>query len=167
MKLNLGCGKDHMKGYVNCDISPDVNPDKIVDIEKGLPFMENAVDEIVMNHVLEHFQKPINIMKELYRVCKNGATIKIRVPYFSSESAFSMMDHYSFFSWTTFDFLEKNHPCHWQGFGNFKIQKKKLKWRSQFWFLEKIFSLSPRIYQEIFCWILPAKELYVELRVIK
>ena len=170
MKLNLGCGYNKRKGYINCDISKDVSPDKIVNLGKKLPFKDNSVNEILMFHVLEHFQKPIEILKELYRISKNGAIIIIRVPYFSHESAFSMMDHYSFFSYTTFDFLNKDHVCHWQGFGDFKIISKKLKWRKSMIFFEWIFGSNPkitRIYQELFCWWFPAKELQIELKVIK
>ena len=125
MKLNLGCGNDKREGYVNCDISSKVNPDKIVDITKKLPFKNNSVEEILMNHVLEHTQKPIDVLKEFYRICKNDAIIKLRVPYFSHESAFSMIDHYSFYTWTTFDCLDESHECHWQGIGNFKTNLGK------------------------------------------
>jgi hypothetical protein len=170
MKLQFGCGNDKRKGYLNCDISKSVNPDKIVDITKKMPFKDNSVEEIIMNHVLEHTQKPLEVMKEIYRICKNKAPIKIRVPYFSSESAFSMMDHYSFFTWTTFDFLNKNHSGHWMGTGNFEIVYRKLNWRTIFKPFEIIFNLHPlitRIYQELFCWILPARELEIILKVIK
>jgi predicted SAM-dependent methyltransferase len=167
MKLHIGCGFDKKEGYINCDFSKDVKPDKVFDITKNWPFKDNQITEILMNHTLEHTQKPIEVMKEMYRICKNDAIIKIRVPYFSSESAFSMMDHYSFYTYTTFDFLEKNHPCHWQGFGNFKIITKKLIWRRELKIFEFVFNKIPRIYQELFCWWFPAKELYIELKVIK
>lgn len=119
---------------------------------------------------MEHTIKPINTLKEFYRVCKNEAIVKIKVPYFSSESAFSQIDHYSFFSLTTFDVLDKDNPLHWQGAGNFKIIKKKLHWRKELRLFEIIFSINPkilRIYQEFFCWIIPARELEVELKVVK
>lgn len=170
MKLNFGCGNDKLDGYVNCDISNNVNPDMIVDITKPLPFADNEVEEVLMFHVLEHTLKPIEVLKEIYRVCKNGAVIKIRVPYFSSESAFSQIDHYHFFSYTTFDCLDERHVCHWQGVGNFRTVYKRLKWRRQFFLLEWFFNLTPtmtRIYQELFCWLLPAKELEIELIVLK
>src|SRR3990167_123077 len=96
MKIQFGCGRDKREGYVNCDISPEVNPDKIVDITKRLPFKDNSAEEILMSHLLEHTQKPIEVFREIYRICKNGAIVKIIVPYFSHESAFSTMDHYSF-----------------------------------------------------------------------
>jgi predicted SAM-dependent methyltransferase len=127
MKLHFGCGYDKKEGYVNCDISSLVSPDKIVDITKPLPFLDNSVDEIILYHILEHTHEPLNVLKEFYRVCKNDAIIKIRVPYFSSQAAFSMLDHYSFFTYTSFDLLAPGHQCHWQGVGKFKTIYKKLK----------------------------------------
>ncbi len=167
MKLNLGCGPNKKEGYLNCDISKEVNPDKIVDLEKKLPFKDNSVEEIFASHVLEHIKNLLPLFSEFYRICKNGAILKIKVPYFSHESAFSNMTHVRFFTWTTFDFLDEKHSEHWQGVGNFKIIKKKLRWRKQLKFLEYIFGKFPRIYQELFCWWFPAKELVVELKVIK
>jgi len=35
IKLNLGCGKDYKRGYINCDVSKEVGPDKVVDLDKG------------------------------------------------------------------------------------------------------------------------------------
>lgn len=170
--LVLGCGYKKREStkeikWINCDISAEVKPDVVCDITKKLPFKDNSVDEIFISHVLEHTREPVKVLKEFYRVCKNNALIEIRVPYFSSESAFSNLTHKSFFTWTSFDFLEPDHSCHWQGVGNFEIISKKLKWRKIFKPLELLFNMFPRIYQELFCWWFPAKELRIKLRVVK
>jgi SAM-dependent methyltransferase len=85
-KLNLGCGHNHMQGFVNVDKSPVSKPDQIVDLEQfPWPWEDNSVDEVMMNHVLEHLgaqtEVYLNVIKELYRVCKPNARIAIRVPH--------------------------------------------------------------------------------------
>ncbi|MEM4605442.1 MAG: hypothetical protein QW103_00170 [Candidatus Pacearchaeota archaeon] len=30
LKLNLGCGTKKLKGFINCDIDPSCNPDKVM-----------------------------------------------------------------------------------------------------------------------------------------
>jgi len=84
VKLNLGYGNDYKKGYINCDISKEVKPDKIVNLEKELPFKDNSVDEIIINHTLEHIHNFISLMHELHRICKKEAIIKIKTPFFSA-----------------------------------------------------------------------------------
>ena len=86
MKLNLGSGSKILKGYVNVDKFQYYNPDVVHDLEKfRYPFKDNSVDEILLSHVLEHIgQNPDvfnNIIKELYRICKNNSIIDIRVPH--------------------------------------------------------------------------------------
>src|SRR6516162_7107644 len=84
MKLNLGCGSQILEGWVNVDRIG--KPDQVLDLETfPWPWPDNSADEILLNHVLEHLgQQPdvfIAIMRELYRVCRDGATLQIRVPH--------------------------------------------------------------------------------------
>lgn len=84
MKLNLGCGDDIRKDWINVDIFGNV--DVIHNLETfPYPWEDNSVDEINLQHVLEHLGQSydcyINILKELYRVCDNGAIIHIVVPH--------------------------------------------------------------------------------------
>ena len=86
MKLNLGCGSKLYDGYVNVDKFDIYNIDIKHDLEKfPYPFNDNSVEEIILSHVLEHIgQDPdifMKILKELYRICKNQALIKIAVPH--------------------------------------------------------------------------------------
>ena len=83
-KLNLGCGQNRLPGFVNVDKhgAPDVRHD----LETfPWPWPDNAVDEVMLNHVLEHLGADagvfIGIMKELYRVCRPEAIVRINVPH--------------------------------------------------------------------------------------
>jgi SAM-dependent methyltransferase len=86
MKLNLGCGSKILENYINLDKFDYYNPNVVHDLEvTPYPFEDNSVDEILMSHILEHVgQAPDifnNIIKELYRICKNKSIIDIKVPH--------------------------------------------------------------------------------------
>jgi len=80
IRLNLGCGDDFRKGYVNVDLYglPDVRLDLN---SANWPWEENSVQEVAMFHVLEHLPDTVQVMKELYRICRDGATVHIKVPH--------------------------------------------------------------------------------------
>jgi hypothetical protein len=85
LRLNLGCGMNHLQGYVNVDRfgAPDVRHD----LETfPWPWADDSVAEILLIHVLEHLgQDPnvfLEIFQEMYRVCRGGATVRIVVPHF-------------------------------------------------------------------------------------
>ena len=80
MKLNLGCGSKILENYTNLDKLDYYNPNVVHDLEvTPYPFEDNSVDEILMCHILEHVgQDPDifnNIIKELYRICKNKSIV--------------------------------------------------------------------------------------------
>jgi hypothetical protein len=85
-KLNMGCGFSQISGWINVDASSYCKPDIVYDLELfPWPWEENSIDEVLFNHSLEHLGQStsvfINIMKELYRICKNGAGVSINVPH--------------------------------------------------------------------------------------
>jgi len=84
LKLNLGSGNHPLPGYVNVDRFGA--PDVIHDLERfPWPWETGSVEEIVLNHVLEHLGETteayFGVIKELYRVAAPGATIRIVVPH--------------------------------------------------------------------------------------
>ena len=83
MKLNIGAGDTRYEGFLNVDYDARCNPDFQLDIEKDkLPVEDNTVEEVIAHHVLEHMGDGyFHCLQELYRVCKHGAIIDIRVPH--------------------------------------------------------------------------------------
>ena len=86
MKLNLGCGYDRMDGWLNVDKFDVCGPDLVWNLEQTpWPFEDSSVDEVLLNHSLEHLgadsDRFLAIMRELHRVCRGGAMLRINVPH--------------------------------------------------------------------------------------
>lgn len=96
--LNLGCGFKKYPGYVNVDAAPECAPDIVWDLEKTpWPWEDSSVDEIKLEHVLEHLGKTpdtyLCIWKEMWRVGKNGCQIHIMVPHWNHENFYNDPTH--------------------------------------------------------------------------
>lgn len=86
VKLNLGCGLNKIKGYINIDCEKSVKPDMLVDFGTAkLPFKENSVDEIIMFHTIEHIRKPYHkhIFAEARRVLRVDGRFILSYPEFT------------------------------------------------------------------------------------
>jgi ubiquinone/menaquinone biosynthesis C-methylase UbiE len=83
MKINIGAGDVKLEGYVTIDYDSNTNPDYQLDIEKdNLPFEDSTVETVVAHHILEHLGEGyFHVLQEIYRVCKHGAIVDIRVPH--------------------------------------------------------------------------------------
>jgi hypothetical protein len=96
LRLNLGCGLNRLDGYVNVDREGE--PDLRHDLEIfPWPWPDDSVSEVRLHHVLEHLGRDpkvyLQIMKELYRVCHDSATIQINVPHHRHEYFFNDPTH--------------------------------------------------------------------------
>lgn len=82
-KINIGSGYNHILDYINIDSDPKCKPDYVIDLEReNLPFEDNSVEEVIAYHILEHLGDGFfHCIQEIYRVCKNGAIVDIRVPH--------------------------------------------------------------------------------------
>ncbi|MBW2596848.1 MAG: methyltransferase domain-containing protein [Deltaproteobacteria bacterium] len=108
IRINLGCGKRKVKGYINIDIDPAHEPDLILDLSKcALPYGDNSVDEVRAFDFLEHIPlgKTIFVIDEIWRVLKPGGKFEHFTPSTDGRGAFQDPTHLSFWninSWLYF-----------------------------------------------------------------
>ena len=77
-KLQLGCGRDNLEGFLNTDVLGTIP----IDITKKLPIKDNTFDLIYSCHVIEHIYRKqfINFLKESYRILRKGGIHIIQTP---------------------------------------------------------------------------------------
>jgi predicted SAM-dependent methyltransferase len=100
MKLNLGCGHNRLQGWTNVDMFQECSPDVVVDLESlPWPWADASVERVLFNHSLEHLGQDsrtfLGMMKELYRVCQDGAEIEINVPHPRHERSDARAHHHA------------------------------------------------------------------------
>lgn len=79
-RLNLGCGRDYKKGWVNVEANKNLKADKYFDLRKKFPLPSSSFDYILASDVLEHFTKEDanDFLDECWRVLKRNGVIEIR-----------------------------------------------------------------------------------------
>ncbi|KKN48150.1 hypothetical protein LCGC14_0655940 [marine sediment metagenome] len=172
-KLNLGCGKRVLKGYINLDIIKLEGVEVVHDLNKfPYPFLDNSFDEIRANSIFEHLYNLPNVLEELWRISKPGAIINIGVPHFASLGAFVDLTHKQFFTYYSFDYYSENPKkeisnLNYYSKARFKISKRKIIYPKYFkifeWFANKV----PHFHEIMLRKFLPVKSLYFKLEVKK
>ncbi len=164
MKLNFGCGKKILPGWINVDIQKAKGINKSFNFNKyPYPFKKNMFGHILVDMVLEHLKKPKKTLKELWRISKNNATIEIIVPYYNSYYAWGDPTHINFFNEETIKQLlgdiEYLHKKEKRKFEIVSIEPVPQRFIS--WLPKKIINILKRILNNV------VVELRVLVRVIK
>jgi ubiquinone/menaquinone biosynthesis C-methylase UbiE len=162
-KLNLGCGRAPLEGWINIDQFSYPKVDLILDLNEGkLPFEDNSITMINADCVFEHLLHWETLLYECYRVLVPSGTIRIRVPYRTKtlqpfvlrffdkntmepflveNKASSSLEFKSIFSKSRF-MIERSLPFKYQLEKYFNIPKAKLitlgfRKKTLIWILEK------------------------------
>jgi SAM-dependent methyltransferase len=182
--LDIGPGENPYKPLKNetvisIDFNKKFNPTKIHDLKKfPWPFKDNTFDKIYASHIIEHIPDTVRVMEEIYRIAKPGAIVIIRVPHFSSRSAWVNPTHYRAFSIGSFDYFSKDIKEHY-GNCNFRVIKRELRYTRPdvphnmitkliTRFLNFFANLNQNFCERIWCyWVGGFSEIYFELKVVK
>lgn len=136
VKLNVGCGRNPLKGWINIDRVELPGVDIVTQtMHYSLPMLsDNSVDEFLLSHVIEHIHETLPFMQELYRVAKPGAQMTIRTPYGSSDDAWEDPTHVR--PYFINSFLYFSQPAYWRadyGYrGDWQIKEIALRARADY-----------------------------------
>ncbi len=166
LKLNLGSSSRPIEGFLNVDILPLPGVDIVCDLEQPLPFEDNSVTQICGNHIVEHMKNLVPLMKELYRICEDGATLQFRIPYYTSESAFKDPTHVRFIGEKTFSYFSRK-AQKYENLPDYDLHVDFDIERFQYMYYKRWFALPIlRTFLKRYCWNI-VKTMTVSLRVIK
>lgn len=168
--LNLGCGRKPLAGAVNVDLVPEVGADVVCDLNGSpWPFPSDHFREVLAYDVVEHLDDTLAAFEEIHRVCRDGASVKITVPHYSSPEAFTDPTHRHFFAYNTFEYFTEASELSYYTRARFRVRSRniifmpslvnKLVWR--------LANRFPARYERSWAWIFPAWFLSVELEVLK
>ncbi|MBI3290676.1 methyltransferase domain-containing protein [Candidatus Falkowbacteria bacterium] len=126
-KLNLGCGKIKKEGYINLDWDETAKPDIKHDLNKvPYPFWSASFDLIEASHVIEHLDRPLEVMKELHRLLSPEGKLIIKVPHFSR--GFAHPEHTHGFDVILPHFFRKDFTGSGYVGVEFDLEKLELHW---------------------------------------
>lgn len=181
IKIELGCGPNRkIKDAISVDIVDLEGVDIVTDINKGLPFKDNSIDEVYSFHFLEHVSNLEFVLKEIHRVLKpNGKKIGT-VPHFSNPYFYSDPTHHSFFGLYSFSYFDKEQnlfkrkvPTFYMS-EFFEVQDVTLNFTSPFFgrypfkkffgSIINLFTYTKEFYEENLCYVVPCYEIKFELK---
>lgn len=132
IKLDLGCSYHKLPGYIGLDILVSSGVDVVTDA-RLMPFPDSSVSEVYSRYALEHIPDNLKVISELWRVCKDGAELRLILPHFSNPAFHDDLTHVYKYSTRTFEHYDHDmheltgHPNYLPEV-NIKLKKTELRW---------------------------------------
>ena len=108
-KLDIGCGERKNEGFDGMDLRELPGVDIVWDVEKfPWPIEDETYHLVVCAHLIEHL-KPwlsLNFMNEVWRICHEGATFAIAMPYPGSDGYYQDPTHCNGWNQYAFEYFD-------------------------------------------------------------
>jgi predicted SAM-dependent methyltransferase len=167
--LDIGCGQSKAPGAVGIDILPAPGVDIVHDLNKlPWPVDANRFETVICSHVLEHINDLVGVMNEIHRISKNGCRVKIITPHFSSLNSWEDPTHTRHFARRSFSFFDSESK-HCYTSQRMKTISAEISFGGGLWdFMGKMqYKCFPELWEKHFAFIWRARNLFVELEVVK
>lgn len=126
--LDLGCGLNKKSNATGVDCRPLPGVDVVHDLNQfPYPFPDDYADEVHLTHVLEHLVNPVAALQEVWRICRPGAHVHIRVPHYTGPFAWNDLTHLRCFSSSSFDYFGGNDYSYYTH-ARYRVRSLRLKY---------------------------------------
>lgn len=176
--LNLGCGNRKLdvpgappgSQVVGVDRSPRSQADLVHDLNSfPYPLDSNSFDLVVLRDVIEHLDDVPGVLREVHRVARHGAMVRIRTPHFSSHYAYNDPTHRRPFGFFSFDGFDPASPHVLYADARFQIVRRRILF-PRMWRITGVSALANRFpsrWEQLFAFVFCAENLEFELQTIK
>ncbi len=82
IKLHLGCGTHRLSGWINTDSDVACAPDRVVNVESGLPYSANSVSFVYSEDMIAliGLHSTMHLFREVHRVLVPGGVFRVLTP---------------------------------------------------------------------------------------
>ena len=144
MKVNLGCGKKLLDGFVNMDKYPINEEVRFADLNIAIPLDNEIVDFVLLDNVIEHVNDIPLLLNEIERILAKGGQVKIITPHFSSYKSYVDPTHKWHLSYFSMDNFGTETANHYLGCKNLILKHKNLNFGGGIGLISRIiFKISP------------------------
>lgn len=92
--IDIGCGPNKKAGYYGVDCFRFPCVDQVFDFMAGeWPLPESHFREVHCAHVIEHMTDAKHLLRQIHRICADGAEVYIETPHFSCIESWSDPTH--------------------------------------------------------------------------
>jgi SAM-dependent methyltransferase len=177
--FDLGCGGRKVEGAFGVDGVALPGVDLVHDLRaRPYPLPAACADRVELNHVIEHFDDPIALLEEVWRIARPGGTVSIRTPHGSGPLAWKDPTHRRAFTSESFRYFGENGYSYYTG-ARFRVSAVRLQYfmEARYWprplrvwgrLVQRLLDAHPQFCERFLCyWVGGIEELRVTLEAVK
>ncbi len=177
--FDLGSGAHKTRDAFAIDAVRLPGVDLVHDLEsRPYPLPDHCADQVVLNHVLEHFADPLPVMEEVWRIARPGGRVRIRTPHYSGIYAWKDPTHRRAFTSESFGYFGDNGFSYYTH-ARFRVLSVRLKYfmEEELWpwphrvfgkAVQSLLDRHPTFGERFLCYLIGGiEELQVTLEAVK
>ncbi len=169
-RLNLGCGRLKRDDCCNVDVRSEVSPDVQWNLDVyPYPLPRDHFEHVYATDVIEHLADVAHFMEEVHGLLSKDGILEITTPHFSCNNSFMDPTHKQHLGCFSFDFFTPQSDQDFSSSASFEIVQRTLVFRPGFVnrFVGRLANRFPDVWEQNFCWMLPAWFMIFKLRALK